>query len=363
MGKYQKKLTKRIIKRAKSKRIAKSPETVSVPSGSTMINIACSETISSAFMDGGITNIIGDSFTGKTLLALAGLTECANTKSFDEHDLIHDNAQRLDTFDIDAMFGEKADKRIGAPFYDKDGTPIYSKTIQGFKRNIFKKLKEGKPFIWVLDSLDALTSKEELVRAEKEMSETDESKEKGSYKTEKPRLMSELLRIIKDGMKPTNSHLIVISQTRANLNASTFGPKKKRSGGDALQFYCTTVMWLAVKESIKKKKRVIGNVVKVKITKNKHNGKRRNVLMTLYDGYGIDDITSCAEFMIEEGNWSRTKSLINTKGFLFEKVDMEELIEHMEKNPITLKRLKHLVLSVWMEIEKEITPDRKKKYG
>ena len=64
----------------------------------------------------------------------------------------------LKDFDIEYLWGKRLEKRIEV---------TNSNTIQGFKRGIFERIKKGKPFIYGLDSFDALTSDEELTKMTK----------------------------------------------------------------------------------------------------------------------------------------------------------------------------------------------------
>ena len=67
-----------------AKRVEKEPEIesmASVPSGSILLNLACSDSYRAAFQLGRMVNLIGDSSSGKTYLALEMLAQCCSAKS------------------------------------------------------------------------------------------------------------------------------------------------------------------------------------------------------------------------------------------------------------------------------------------
>ena len=140
--------------------------------------------------------------------------------------------------------------------------------------------------------------------------------------------------------------MIIVSQTRANLGFGAQFKPKTRFGGNALDFYCSQIMWLSVIESLKKKGRKVGTRVQVKVTKNKSSGKERTVNFIILNDYGIDDLTSMVEFLVEEKFWKKKaddeeerpnkkgrkkKNIIITEDpFIDGKV--EEIVDHIEEN-------------------------------
>ena len=171
-------------------------------------------------------------------------------------------------------------------------------------------------------------------------------------------------------LEETKGALLIISQTRDNLTPMSF-EKKKRSGGTALKFYCTHEVWVILIKPIKKgpkgRERRVGAEAEVKVTKNKVTGKRRTVCFDIYDGYGIDDIGSMIDFLLDEKEWTGGgASKIDTKGDMgFSSGIMRDaLIEHIEtdKTKGRLKELKKIVTETWKAIEKSLEPKRVSKY-
>ena len=317
---------------------------IMVPTGSTLLNLGLSDDPYGGFVLGKMGNIIGDSSAGKTMLLWSIFAEAIRSKAFKDYDCIYDDAENALEIDTEKLFSKKVCDRV-------DTESIQSDTIEDFNDNVLSALKNKKKVIYGLDSFDALTSEAELKRDIRE----------GSYRMEKPKMSSEILRKIKGTVKESDSLVLIISQTRDNIGV-TFGSKKTRSGGKALKFYCTYEMWLAIKNHIKRLGRDVGVNVIVKISKNKITGKQRQIEFPIYFDYGIDDYLSCINYLIEEKVWSKSKSLINTKGFFKNDYNEDTLIDKIIDSD-KYDDLKLLVAKRWDYIENKIATPRRPKYG
>ena len=327
--------------------------------GSTLLNLALTDRKDSGFRKGRMVNLVGDSSAGKSFLALTVLAEAAQSPEFEEYRLIYDDAENALCFDMVKLFGKKASKRID--------TTIKSDTVQKWKKNMIRLVEDGIPFIYVLDSFDSLTSTEALDRAIK--AAKSDGDEGGSYKTEKPRIGSETASMLVEPIAETGSILIIVSQTRDNIGV-TFGEKKKRSGGNWLQFYSTHVPWMAILErerhevtvNGKKVKRVTGVHTRVRCKKNKVTGKERECEISISYDYGIDDIYSNIKFLVESGTWSSKSGYIVPEGIADEKMKDDDLRQYVEDNNLEAD-LADLVEETWRKIEAAFIPkERKPKY-
>ena len=334
-----------------------------IPMGSTLLNLAMSGTVHGGAKKGTMINIIGASHGGKSILALTAFAEAASRKRFDTYALIYDDVERANSFDMEYMFGVNAASRITPPRLDKDDN--YSCTVQHLQANVMHWLRKKVPFIYVLDSFDALDALEDQKKVE-EMSEALEKDKKdipGTYGMAKAKAASSILRGITSGIADTNSALFIISQTRDNVDPRDF-QKTTRSGGRALKFYAHHELWLSVNgSSIKKKDTVIGNSIKIKISKNKITGKQREVKFDIYYDYGIDDIGSCIDYLIEMKRWTGGGAAkINHNGdFKFEPCTRAKIIAQMEDERLYTK-LQSLVQEEWDSFEESIRLNRKSKY-
>lgn len=345
-------------------RLANKPQTepkrLLVPSGSVMLNLACSNTWRGAYEVGRMSNLIGDSSSGKTYLALEMLAQCANDPRFKNYSLIYDDVEHALSMDIEDLFGHNLAERISGPEGPIDTTEP-SRTIEDFHFNIKNELENG-PCIYVLDSFDALTCEADLDKIEEMRKAREAGKEiSGSYNLAKPKKASQILQDIVSEIEKTKSFLLIISQTRDNITPGTF-EKKTRSGGRALKFYAQHEIWLAITGKMRKvingKSRVIGSELKAKVSKNKLTGSFREVEFNFRHGYGCDDITSALEFLKQEGAVSGGKKWVwqNYEGSL------PQLIDRIEGNNLESKLFKH-TQEVWLEVEEKLKPQRKSKYG
>lgn len=331
-----------------------------IPTGATLLNCACSDTPFGGYKKGKLVNLIGDSSSGKTLLGLTTFAEMSLYEKFDDYRFIFDDVEAALEFNLDYLFG--------APISDRIETRIVSSTIESFHTNIMKAIKEGRPFVYVLDSFDALTSEAEQKRADasakekkrkmKGEEEEEEKISKGGYKTEKAKLAGEILRTTCRDLKNIEALLIIISQTRDDITSKF--KRKTRTGGWALKFFSCHEMWLAIIKAYKKKEREIGIDTRARVSKNKITGKVRNVSFPIFYDYGVDDIRANVEFLIEEEIWKQEKQTITAVGFNI-KGTIETVCKKIEEKRLE-KELQTIVGHTWQAIEEEVKLGRKKKY-
>jgi len=177
-----KKDTKKIIEQAETRTQKKTTNNYKyLNSGCSMLNLALTDNVDNGFRLGTISNIIGDESTGKTLFALTMIAETVYSGLFKDYKFIYDDAESALSYDIGKYFGQKTLNTLDIKSIENKDNPS-SVSVQDFQRNILKELESGKPFVYVLDSLDALTSEEELTRYGKKFQ--DGASVEGSYKTD-----------------------------------------------------------------------------------------------------------------------------------------------------------------------------------
>ena len=326
--------------------VSESPPPV-IPSGCSLLNIALAENVDAAYPVGEMVNIVGDKSAGKTLLALTACAEVAHNEKFDHYDIRYrDKEGRTDQFPLKAMFGERFIERV-----EFKPPPI---TVEEFSAEVraFKK-----PTVYVIDSLDSLTSEGEIAHAKKADAARKAGKPApGSYGQEKAKAMSAMFRLCCNHLKETGSVLIVLSQVRENINAGIFDPKFRRNGGKALDFYAYHIFWLAVCKTLKRTlkykdkdvTRVVGQRVRANITKNGVTGKRRTVEFdTLYQ-YGVDDIGAMFDFCIDHG--------------AIELTNRKKQLAAFEAGDKQIEWLKRATLETWNDIEARFAPMRKARF-
>jgi RecA/RadA recombinase len=297
---------------------------------------------------------VGDSASGKTFLSITCFAEAAINKRFSGYRLIYDNIEDGCLLDLKGLFSEEVAKRIEPPSVDGDGEPIFSSTAEEFYYNIDDAVADKVPFIYVLDSMDALDSES----ADKKFQEHKNAYRKGtadkvagSYGDGKAKINSTSLRKVLKGLRDTGSILIIVSQTRDNIG-SMFGGKT-RGGGHALRFYATVEIWSSIKGSIKKtvrgKARKIGVHVCLQVKKNRITGKTPEVEIDIYPSFGIDDVGSCIDYLLAENWWAMKKqSIIATEFDIV--ATRDKLISLVEEKKLQ-GELRVLVGRCWREIE------------
>ena len=334
--------------------------------GSTLLNLALSGRPDGGYMKGKYFFVVGDSKTGKTWQSLTCLAEATLNPEFDDYDFIFDDNEGGALMDMARFFGKEVERRAQPPKRDKDGEPIFSESIEDFYFNIDDLVKKGRKFIYVLDSMDGLTSKDE----EKKFEEHKEAARKGTktagaYGDGKAKKNAAGLRRLKRGLRDTGSILIIISQTRDNINAGPFGEKKTRSGGRALRFYATAEWWSShigsIKKTVRGRSRKIGAHTLLQFKKNRLTGREDNVVISFYPSFGLDDVGSCVDFMVKEGFWSKkgkTKPKISAKD-LHVTMDREKLIHYCEDRK---EKLVRAVDRAWQTLIRETAITRKPRY-
>lgn len=319
----------------------KAPPFNFLPTGSALYNLALSNRVDGGYAIGKIGNLIGDSHSGKTLLALSMFAEAAKLKRFDDYRFIYDDVEAANEFNIKKMFGRGAARRI---------EPVMSDTIEDFRDYIDELMASKVPFIYVLDSADALDTK------------ASERKKGEGYDLSKPKMFSKMLGRVSRKLKRTKSFLLIISQTRENITAMF--NKRTRSGGKALKFYAAYEAWLAVIETVKKAKVPIGSLTSLKVSKNKVTGAVRTINLPIYGGYGVDDIGSCVDYLIERGAWSEAKRqgrkvVVNS---LCQDAPKDELVAFIEEDASRVHELHVAVQNAWDEFEESLRIKRRPRY-
>ena len=358
-----------IAKKIRNKRPEKTKdfsEYLRIPTPSTTLNLACSGFPDFAFLTGSIVNLIGDSWAGKTMIALSIFAELNLIPEFDDFRFIYDDTEYANQFDVPYLFGEETASRIVAPEYeeseDEDGEeyPLFSSTIEDFHCNILDALEEDESFIYILDSFDALDETSDRKKIE-EMREArrKRKKAKGTYAMGKPKKASQILRNIDDKLSESNSFLLVISQTRDNVDPLSF-KKSTRAGGRALKFYSSHEIWLASAKRHKRSDLIIGGNTIAKVEKSKLTGKIREATFPIFNDIGVDDIRSCIEYLVKTGEWKKTKKTIHAEHFKVEGL-ISTIIDSIEERNLEPK-LRKLVARTWNKIEEKVKLKRKMRY-
>lgn len=332
--------------------------------GSTLLNLACSGRRGGGLAKGRYFFFVGDSDSGKTVLVLTILAEAGLNKHFKGYRFIYDDIEGGALMNIEQFFGKEVARRLEAP--GKNGEP--STTVEELYDNLDDAYRQGKPFIYIVDSMDGLSCEADDAKFEEQKLARRKGRQvAGSFGAEKAKKNSAGLRKARKWLKKTGSILIIISQTRDNLGMS-FDPKT-RSGGRALKFYAALEMWSSIRQklyrTVKGKKRQVGILCQMRIKKNRLTGKDRTVEFPIYWSVGIDDIGGCCDFLVQEGVWKGPKKgegKAPIQAGKFGKAPREKLVKLIEDKGLE-GEVRKLVADIWNEIEQACRIERKRRYA
>lgn len=242
------------------------------PTGATLLDAA----LGGGWARARVVNLVGDRSTGKTLLAIEA---CANFMRATK------GKGRVIYVEVEHAFDRPYAESIGFP---PDALLV---TDVATVEALFARLQEWSkgdaappvPTLVVVDSLDALSDEGENANTLGDQ----------GYGAKKPKLLSEMFRRLNGQLATQDITLFIISQVRENIGV-TFGAKYTRSGGKALDFYASQVVWLSETEKIKKTvhgiTRPIGAIVRARVTKNKIGPPFREIDLRVLYHYGMDDV-------------------------------------------------------------------------
>jgi RecA/RadA recombinase len=340
------KLKKQLLERPKQRKLKDSDF---LSSGSTLLNLACTDRIDGGLVKGVYHNLTGDSDTGKSIVAVEILAQAALNKNFKKHRLVYWNAERANL--------------LTYPHLEDRLEVLEPDTLEDFYYTAYDFLKGGW-IVGILDSMDALIPKADDKKfLERKKAHQAGKEAKGSYGS-KAKVNSENLRRLVSALGD-DSIFLMISQTRDLMDSMMFGPQKTRSGGHSLKFYNRWEVWInkgkKIEKTYKGEKVQIGTYANVKVEKNHITGKKRKVKISVYTSYGIDDIGDCINFLIQWKHWKGTETKVRAPEFDFDG-DKDKLIKKIDKKKSRLWKLRRIVGRVWRDIEDTVALSRRPKY-
>lgn len=330
-----------------------------VPTGCALLD--CS--IGGGWPLGRIVNIVGDRSSGKTLLAEEAMANFAISypkgkihyrESEAAFDVGYARALGVNTDVID--FGANGPESEWSTLEDiiedienelgkfDAGIAAKAKQLRERKRSLSapaasaEAIKLAAPSLYIIDSLDALSAEAELKR----------DVSQGSYNLEKQKLLGKLFRLTTRRMHQAKFCLMFISQVRQRIGPMIRGKQYTRTGGKALDFYASVVVYLTelgkVYQTIRGIKRPIGIKVRAKVEKNKIAMPFRECEFEIRFGYGIDD--ECASL-----DWLEQVKRLPDAGFASPPKNVEG---------IDSTKLRQDVTRIWYDIERGFAPPKGK---
>lgn len=319
---------------------APKPDIGFVSSGCMTLDLA----LGGGWAENRIFNVVGDKSTGKTLLAIEAAANFA----------IKYPKGKIRYRECEAAFDRGYAEALGMPV-DRVDFGGALETVEDLFEDMQKVISGARqPELYIVDSLDALSDRAEMGR----------NLDEGTYGANKPKQLSQMFRRTVRAMGESRVTCGIVSQVRSKIGIS-FGRGTTRSGGRALDFYASQVLYLSSGQvdykTTRGEKRPVGISVRAKVDKNKVGLTGREANFQIMFGFGVDDVGASLD-------WLRRTKLLEEVG-LSSRMSDEELrkikatyLSAQGEPPVPVDIIQQTVMRQWRAMDEKLLPTRRK-YG
>ncbi len=306
---------------------------------------------------GRVANVVGDTQVGKTLIAIE---TCANFhRQFPKGHIWYREAEGA----FDVPYAERVGLPVDAVDFGPDGIDSVWDTIEDISEDLdaclAKAEKSKQPGLYIIDSLDSISSRAELERKPGE----------GTYSLEKQKQLGQLFRRMVRRLRAARVTLLVVSQIRENIGV-TFGDRYKRVGGKSLDFYASQILWLhhmkRLTTTVRGVERVTAIRIRAKSKKNKVGGDAFGECeFVLRFGYGVDDLEASLGWLKGVGMLDRVG--IKDKSAKDQDAAIRDMLQRglrldVDESRAQIEHIAGVVRIAWGEVDDRFRPAHRK-YG
>ncbi len=256
-----------------------------IPTGSVGLNLALGV---GGYPRGRVIEIYGPESSGKTTLAIHAMAEVQKQGGIAA---IIDAEHAFDRFYAEKLGVDTNNLLIAQPDSGEQALDIADELIRSAAVDLV-----------VIDSVAALTPKAEI---EGDMGDN----RVGLH----ARLMSQALRKLTATINKTQTTCIFINQLRDKIGVM-FGSPETTTGGNALKFYASVRLDIRKAQAIKEGDEILGNLVRVKVIKNKVAPPFKKAEFDLMFNEGISHAGELLDLGVEKGIVTKSGSWFSYDG-------------------------------------------------